>query len=274
MKRFKVNISYLFLLIKKHPLYISVYGFFELYNTAFISFKNVYLYVILLRMIANSLSIKKILAFLIISAIVSAAMLFLSALFHEIIEPKTRCLIEKEFDEEIFKKLSSVDVSCFDDDKFYNDVIISTSSVANYIINNFIQTVNFIKSVFSIFTLLPLLMAVNSIWILFVIAGVIFVNFLLNKKTEKIKYEENQSLIPHTRKINYINKIFISKDSACDVHTHYSADFVLNIMNDVTEKKIKIKKNFCFKKFLLSLADQLLCHMFFIEKWLIISKKP
>ena len=258
MNKLKMHAKYFMLIWRKHPIYIIVYTLLELYTTAFVAFKNVYVFTILIRMITERKPLTAILLFLSVALIVIILMHSLSSLFYEKFEPRIKLLIEADLDLKVMQKLEKLDVRFYDDKDFYNEYTMSVVGINGRVFQNFNLIVNFIKSIFGILTVIPILFWANSLIISACVVLIVVLTYLLNDKATKLGYREEQEHTPLNRKIHYINSIFRSKEYVKEIRLNRAAPMLFKHYDKVVGEKAAIEKKYGVKRVFMSVADNVL----------------
>ena len=265
MRQLRIHMKYLRLLGRKHPLYMCFYIFFELYNTAYVSFKDVYLYTILLNMIASKKPFFEICIFLLISFLIVAVMLFLSSMYHEKMEPRIREQLTADLDMSIMDHLANLDIQFYDNEKFYDEYVLSTAGISDKIFQNFTLLVSLIKNMFAIITVIPLLIKIHSLWIGIVVILFTMVSYKVNQKSEDLSYQETADTTLLKRKTDYINSLFRRKEYAKEMRLNRPNAYLLRQYDKISKQKTEIIKNFGFKKAILSMIDGIFLQTFIFD---------
>lgn len=265
MRQLKIHAKYLGLLWRKHPFYVCIYIFFELYNTAYVSFKNVYIYTILLGMIAGKKPFLEISIFLLVSFLVVAVMLFLSSAYHEKMEPRIREQLTADLDMTIMDRLADLDIKFYDSEKFHDEYVLSTAGISSKIFQNFTLLVSLIKNIFGIITVVPLLGKIHSLWIGIAVVLFTLISYKVNRKSEDLSYQEAAGTALLKRRTDYINSLFRKKEYVKEMRLNKPDAFLFRQYEKVSSQKTEIIKQFGIKKAVLSVIDCIFLQTFLFD---------
>lgn len=154
--------------------------------------------------------------------------------------------------EEMFKKVSEIDLYCYDDPAYYNDFVLSVSQ-SEAAIDRFLELLNMaMQAITVLFTTGIFYIMTDPIGIAFVFASFIL-RFVVSKKLNKVNYENRLAVNPHMRKRDYVSRVFYLKDFAKELRLHPNAGTQLeeefseandNIIKE--HKKVAVKR-VCFQ---------------------------
>ena len=136
--------------------------------------------------------------------------------FNRILLVKAEIKIKKVYTELLFQKSIKIDLSCYDDAAFYQELVAANNDSYDRAWNTYRNMVNLCES---FVILLSLFIIISSFdFVIFLLA--LFINVLsalhqirLNKINGKIY---NASM-PENKKIDYINRVFFLKQNARDI---------------------------------------------------------
>ena len=153
----------------------------------------------------------------------------------------------KALKEQMYEKAAELDLSCYDNPKYYNEFVLAVSeseaSIDRFLtfLNNTMQSITILIStgVFFILT--------DSIGILFVAVSFV-ASFFLAKKLNKLNYDVRMKVNPWERKRNYAGRVFYLNDYAKELRLNKDVAKILKAdfeeANDaiVTEQKAVARK--------------------------------
>lgn len=115
--------------------------------------------------------------------------------------------------EKMYEKAAELDLSCYDDPKYYNDFVLAVAE-AESSVDRFISFLNStMQSLTIVFSTGAFYLMTDSVSILFV--GVSFIlGFLLSKSLNKLNYNVRLKVNPWERKRNYAGRVFYLNDYA------------------------------------------------------------
>lgn len=121
--------------------------------------------------------------------------------------------------EKMYEKAAEIDLSCYDDPKYYNDFVLAVAE-AESSIDRFLQMCNRIVQAFTIlFTTGVFYLVTDAAGILFVMASFIL-RFLVSRVLNKLNYKVRLSVNPLERKRNYVSRVFYLNDYAKELRLH------------------------------------------------------
>lgn len=115
--------------------------------------------------------------------------------------------------EKMYEKAAELDLSCYDDPKYYNDFVLAVAE-AESSIDRFISFLNSsVQSLTIVFSTGAFYLMTDSVSILFVGASFIL-SFFLSKRLNKLNYNVRLKVNPWERKRNYAGRVFYLNDYA------------------------------------------------------------
>ncbi len=155
----------------------------------------------------------------------------------------------------LFDKIKSIDLSCYEYTEFYNNY----TRAVNEIEDRGIEVVN---NVANFFNYLTILLFITTIFFdpLFIISSfIIVINHLIYmKKLNKINYQFNLEITPTERFLNYIGRIFSTRDFVKEIKISNIADLFIKNNNVYCDKLITISKKYYYKTFIYSIINVIL----------------
>ena len=121
--------------------------------------------------------------------------------------------------EQMYAKAAEIDLSCYDDPKYYNDFVLAVAE-AESSIDRFLAMCNsIVQALTIIFTTGVFYLVTNATGILFVTASLIL-RFIIAKKINKLNYDVRLKVNPLERKRNYVSRVFYLNDFAKELRLH------------------------------------------------------
>ncbi|MBR7021402.1 MAG: ABC transporter ATP-binding protein [Lachnospiraceae bacterium] len=125
----------------------------------------------------------------------------------------------KALKEQMYQKAAELDLSCYDDTKYYNDFVLAVAE-AESSIDRFLTMCNRIMQALTIlFTTGVFYLVTNWVGILFVLASFVL-RFLISRVLNKLNYRVRLSVNPLERKRNYVSRVFYLNDYAKELRLH------------------------------------------------------
>ena len=125
----------------------------------------------------------------------------------------------KALKEKMYEKAAQIDLSCYDDPKYYNDFVLAVAE-AESSIDRFLAMCNMImQGLTIIFTTGVFYLMTDAAGILFVFASFVL-RYLVSKVLNKLNYEVRLKVNPLERKRNYVSRVFYLNDYAKELRLH------------------------------------------------------
>ena len=121
--------------------------------------------------------------------------------------------------EQMYAKAAEIDLSCYDDPKYYNDFVLAVAEAENSI-DRFLAMCNMIVQALTVlFTTGVFYLMTDAAGILFVLASFIL-RFFVSKAINKLNYDVRLVVNPLERKRNYVSRVFYLNDYAKELRLH------------------------------------------------------
>lgn len=153
----------------------------------------------------------------------------------------------KALKEEMYQKAAELDLSCYDDPKYYNDFVLAVAE-SEASIDRFLTLLGTIMQSFTVIVTTGIFfLTTSAMGILFVFISFLL-NFFLAKLINKVNYNVRMKLNPWERKRSYVNRVFYLNDFAKELRLHPQVGDMLekefDEANDemITEQKKVSKK--------------------------------
>lgn len=125
----------------------------------------------------------------------------------------------KALKEKMYEKAAQIDLSCYDDPKYYNDFVLAVAE-AESSIDRFLSMCNMImQGLTIIFTTGVFYLLTDAAGILFVFASFVL-RYFVSKVLNKLNYDVRLKLNPLMRKRNYVSRVFYLNDYAKELRLH------------------------------------------------------
>lgn len=125
----------------------------------------------------------------------------------------------KALKEQMYQKAADIDLSCYDDPKYYNDFVLAVAE-AESSIDRFLTMCNLIvQAITVIVTTGAFYLATDAMGIVFVLASFVL-RFFISRVINKLNYEVRLKVNPLERKRNYVSRVFYLNDYAKELRLH------------------------------------------------------
>ncbi len=165
--------------------------------------------------------------------------------------------VNRVFTKMLFEKSGSIDLGCYDDPKYYNDLVAAIKESDSRAWNTYKSIVNLIEN---FLVLLSLLYIISSFdFVVFVLAVVINVlSFLYQIKLNKINGEIYNKTIPYNKEIDYTNRMFFLKQNAKDIQMTNISSVLFDKLTSSSKELSHIHAAYGAKKAVLCSGDNLM----------------
>ena len=125
----------------------------------------------------------------------------------------------KALKEQMYQKAADIDLSCYDDPKYYNDFVLAVAE-AESSIDRFLTMCNLIvQAITVIVTTGAFYIATDAMGIVFVLVSFVL-RFLISRVINKLNYDVRLKVNPLERKRNYVSRVFYLNDYAKELRLH------------------------------------------------------
>ncbi len=171
--------------------------------------------------------------------------------------PKVRLILHEGIQNELYKKATELDQSCYDDPGFYNDFIWAIRESDVRVVQIMENLSIFINRVVSSSVILGVLASMD--WIVAVVLLVSVISgFLIKTKLNKVRYGMSLEANPIDRKLAYVERVFYLQDYAKELRQGGVAGHLRKDYQKTTDQKISCIQKHMGKIFGFSLSSALL----------------
>ena len=181
----------------------------------------------------------------------------IEGIFHNSLTKNAEIKVHHIFSKMMFEKSSSIDLGCYDDQKYYNDLVAANNESSNRAWNTYRNFVNLIEN---LSVLLSLFYIISSLdFVVFVLAVVINVlSFLYQIKINKINGEIYDKTMPYNKESDYANRMFFLKQNAKDIKMTNIGSVLFDKLTSSSEKLSDINAAYGAKKTFVCSGDNLM----------------
>lgn len=181
----------------------------------------------------------------------------IEGIFNNSLRKNAEIRINHIFTKMMFEKSSSIDLSCYDNQKYYNDLVVANNESNSRAWNTY---KNFVRLVENLLVLLSLFYIIRSLdFVVFILALVINVlSFLYQIKLNRINGEIYNRTMPYNKEIDYVNRIFFLKQNAKDIKITNIGNLLLDKLTSSSKKLGEIHTVYGAKKTIVCSGDNLI----------------
>jgi len=164
------------------------------------------------------------------------------------LEIKSKAKLYEALKNHMFEKAAEIDLSCYDNPKYYNEFVLSVAE-SEKSIDRFLHLINlFFQSVTIILTTGVFFLMTDKVGILFVLVSFVLSSLLANK-LNKVNYDVKLQVTPWERKRDSMKRIFYLNEYAKELRQYSKlGDVVLEDFVEANEKIIDEQKKICKKR--------------------------
>ncbi len=203
-----------------------------------------------MRYVINALqtgeSFRAIMIFIAITVGVFASMSLYNSYILGSVKPTTDSEINKKLYQKLFKKSRNVELECFENSDFYDKYTLAMKNADTRLI----ETVDMLFGLFFGFIAsicaFIFMFQVDKLSVAFILLPIIG-NFYFRILNSRIDYQRNKEMTPHTRRIDYINRIMYLKDYAKEIRLTNIFRLLKRQYTDAITGVADVTKKFVFK---------------------------
>ena len=164
---------------------------------------------------------------------------------------RTKPKLYQALKEQMYRKASEIDLSCYDDPKYYNDFVLAVAE-AETSIDRTLKMLNILMQGLTIlFTTGVFYLFVDPKGILFVFASFVL-RFLVSVVLNKLNYKIRLKVNPLVRERDYVSRVFYLNDYAKELRLHPKVgDQLEQEFSETNDKIISLQKKVGLKRSLL-----------------------
>ncbi|MCM1117987.1 MAG: ABC transporter ATP-binding protein/permease [bacterium] len=181
----------------------------------------------------------------------------IEGVFNNSLAKNAESRVNHVFTKMMFEKSASIDLGCYDDRKFYSDLIAANSESNDRAWNTYR---NFVSLTENFLVLLSLFYLISTLdFVVFVLAvGVNVLSFLHQIRLNRINGEIYDKTLPCMKEIDYANRIFFLKQNAKDIQTTNIGRVLLDKLTSSSQKLSDIHAAYGARKALVCSGDNLM----------------
>ncbi len=181
----------------------------------------------------------------------------IEGIFNNRLTKSAEIRVNHVFAKMMFEKSASIDLSCYDDPKYYNDLIAANNESSSRAWNTYRNFVNLLENVLVLLSLLYIIGSMD--FVVFVLALMINVlSFLYQLKLNRINGEIYDKTLPCIKEIDYANRMFFLKQNAKDIRITNIGNVLLDKLTASSKKLNDIHTAYGVKKAFVCSGDQLM----------------
>lgn len=181
----------------------------------------------------------------------------IEGIFNNSLKKNAEIRVSHVFAKMMFEKSVSIDFGCYDDQKYYNDLVAANNESDGRAWNTYRNFVNLTENVLVLLSLFYIISSLD--FVVFVLAVVINVlSFLYQIKLNKINGEIYNKTMPCYKEIDYANRMFFLKRNAKDIKMTNIGSVLSDKLASSSEKLSDIHAAYGAKKAIACSGDNLM----------------
>lgn len=187
---------------------------------------------------------KEIFIFIIIATLLSCVTMLFFTWFYDRYRLYTDQKIYYELNRILFDKVSSVDISCYENPEFYNDYTKALTEVKNRAVSVMENMSNIVAATAG--SVFVSMYSIDKIVLLFTVFPVVG-NFILSRIISKIEYAKNIENTPYNRRKDYVNRAVYLQKFAKEIRLSNVFNVLKKTYNDAYDGNISVIKKYMIK---------------------------
>lgn len=151
-----------------------------------------------------------------------------NTVFYEILMPVQKEKLNKKLYEQIYEKAARMDLSSYDDPKFYNDFVLAMNTMGERIEAIIHDSTTLFTNVIAIGTVTGIVASIDPVCLVFVIACILMM-LPVGRIIAKVNVKRTEAMTPLDRKNLYFWRVFYLQD--------YAKEIRLNPAGEMTERR-------------------------------------
>lgn len=193
-----------------HKAITRFLGYFEwlFYSAFFMRF--------VIRALETEQEFSSIMIFVGVTVAVFAGISLYNSFVNGTVTPITTIVVSRELSKRLFRKSRNVELSCYEDEEFYNKYTLAMEKADERLIETVDVIWGIVFGVMASVAAFLFLFEVDKYAVLFV-GFPILGNFCFSKVLGKMDFERNKDMAPYNRKIAYVNRVMYMADYAKEI---------------------------------------------------------
>lgn len=181
----------------------------------------------------------------------------IEGIFHNSLAKSAEIKVNHVFAKTLFDKSSSSDLRCYDDQKYYNDLVAANRESGERAWNVY---GNFVSLTENLLVLLSLFCVISSLdFVVFVLAVAINVlSFLYQVKLNEVNGEVYSKTMPWHKEIDYVNRTFFLKQNAKDIKMTNIGNVLFDKLTSSSKRVSDVHAAYGAKRTALCCSDNLM----------------
>lgn len=186
--------------------------------------------------------------------------MLLCYVFHEVfynyVRPLTQQNLHERMHASLFKKAMELDISCYDNPKFYNEYVHMLNQFEDEVMDVAFDISKFINRIFSSVVIISVVATVDVTVIIAIVFAVV-VSVVLKYFRTNIVFDKQVQLKPSERKTEYVRRVFYLAEYAEEIRMSDVSEILNHQFDDAIEEQVTIHKKYAGKLLFMGLIRDL-----------------
>ncbi len=242
-KRIKSINFYMSIYLEHAKIYLSLFFTKIVLSAVIYAINSIYILKIAFDTFVNRNRFPELAQIIILVFLINTVLFCFNAWFNNIYKPKCDLRIKKIVQKKIFDKAKIIDLSYYDDPKFYDKYILSLNQADERVIQTLNNVGEIVSNVVGIITIISIIITIDFLSIFLVIASVC-ISFLFNARLGKLKAERNIKNVSNNRRKEYIQRVYYLKDYLVELKSLTKNDFIFDEYDQASTEAMKINTKY------------------------------
>lgn len=241
------NYMYLLRMIQEaSSLRITLTIVAEVISNFFRIFYSVLFFAYFMEQVSQKVPFTNILWTLLAVAIINVVYEVLLALYRNLYVPQSDIKISVHIREKLYQKILSMDIHCFDDSKYYDEVSFALSDAYERSMNILSTIASFSSHLFCAGVLISFFGQVNVLVILIALVSLL-IGLLLGPIKNRSNYFYNEKSIVYNRQDEYIRRVITQSEYSTELRTSNIQNVLHKIIQEASQGQHKLLRTYIKK---------------------------
>lgn len=201
---------------------------------------------------------------LLLAVFVTLGMIF-SAVTEDYIKQKERPKVKEQIKMLLYEKTKELDLACYDDPAYYNEMVLAVSEVDKQIDRCEIFIKNAVSGI-TVFITSGLFFLFRDPFSVVFVAASFLLSFAFHQLYNKLSYTLRVERNPHERKREYVKRVFYLSDYAKEIRMHPEVSGLLMKEFEAANTEVyRVEKKHAFYRLYLSVMSRYVSNAFFSD---------
>lgn len=167
------------------------------------TYLNIYLLMQILELIESNSNFSDLVNIVFQVVIIEILLQLIESIYKHRIYPEGCMKLKKIVHSSIIDKASTIDIECYDNPQYYDNIIISLEKSDEILINTIDLIALYSRDIFGLLAIVPLIGYINLVLMTIVVFSVVL-SIIIQKKLNSYYYKRYLEMIPHIKRNSYI----------------------------------------------------------------------